>query len=238
MLVKSWKRYARQIEFLGKKRQNLIEKSNVVVVGCGALSNTVTSLLVRMNVKRIRLIDRDRVEESNLPRCMLFDERDIGKPKAKVLQRKLKKINSECGIESVIKQLDEKNLDLLEDFDIVIDCSDNMETKHLINIFCLKRKKPWVFGALSHDEGFFAAFSGKKPCLSCIFPQKRKKPKRVKAVFSPLPNILGSLQVVEAVRIMTKTNPSYGILYHVSLREMKISPLRISQRECEICKPY
>jgi adenylyltransferase/sulfurtransferase len=231
-------RYSRQVGYLGKASQKAIERSSAVLVGCGALANSASSLLVRMNFRRIRLLDNDVVVESNLPRCVLFESRDIGKQKAKVLEGKLAGIGSDTRIEALTERLTDRNLDLLSGFDVIIDCTDNLESRRLINRFSVKNGVPWVYGALAGDESFVASFRGGRPCFSCLFPEGKSPSPEMECilrVFSPLPALIGSLQAGQAVRIVTG-KACFGRLFHLSLSDMKISTSGIRpDPHCSTC---
>src|SRR3989344_6144836 len=127
-------RYDRQIKFdkFGKKGQLLISQATVALVGIGALGSHVLDILARAGVGNIKIIDRDIVELHNLQRQALFDEFDIGKPKALAAYEKIRKINSEIKIEYFIADLDYENLNLLKS-DLILDCTDNIYTRFLIN---------------------------------------------------------------------------------------------------------
>jgi adenylyltransferase/sulfurtransferase len=230
-------RYSRQVGYIGKASQKAIEKSCAVIVGCGALGNAASSLLVRMNFRGVRLLDNDVVVESNLPRCVLFNEGDVGKQKSEFLKGKLGRIGSDTRIEALQESLTDRNLDLLKGFDVIIDCTDNMESRHLINHFSVGRGVPWVYGALAGDEGFLASFKG-KPCFSCLFPEGKSPPPEMSCnlrIFSPLPAIIGSLQAVQAVKIVTGV-ACFGRLFHLSLSDMKIIPSDVRpDPHCKVC---
>ena len=216
-------RYSRQVGYLGREAQEAIERSSAAVVGCGALGNVASSLLARMNFSRVRLIDSDVVEESNLPRCVLFGQDDVGRKKAGVLEKRLRKIGSDTRIEVMEERLSLRNLKLLDGFDVVVDCTDSMKSRRLINGFCVEKGIPWVYGALTEDEGFVASFRG-RPCFSCLFPEGKSPRKDLESntrIFSPLPAMMGSLQAAQAVRIATGRS-RFGGLYHLSLRDMSL----------------
>ena len=125
---------------LGKEAQAKLQNSLVAIVGLGALGTVSANLLCRAGVGHLVLVDRDLVELDNLQRQVLFDEGDISKPKAIRVAEKLRKINSEIKIESYFENLDQDTIDLL-DTDLVLDCTDNLETRFLINDYCKKNKK-------------------------------------------------------------------------------------------------
>ena len=154
--------FSRQIPYLGMKKQDMLLRSKVVVVGCGGLGSFVTSMLVRSGVGFVRVIDHDVVEESNLHRVSLFNGEDIGKSKAFLAEKRLKSINPEGRVEGIEDNLNPANAEkLLSGFDVVVDCSDNMEVRYLINRFCFKNEKPWVYGSILRDKGVSSTFPPK-----------------------------------------------------------------------------
>ena len=140
-------RYSRQmlLKEIGEEGQSKLDYKKVVIVGIGALGTVAAELLARAGIGSLRLIDRDVVEESNLQRQILFTEKDVGKSKSVMAAEKLKEINSLIKIESYPLHLDPKNVSLLQDADLVLDCTDNLETRFLINDHCRKEKIPWIY---------------------------------------------------------------------------------------------
>src|ERR1700731_3826880 len=145
-------KYSRQILFagIGQEGQERLLGASAVVVGCGAIGAATANLLVRAGVGRIRIIDRDFVEPSNLQRQTLFDETDAlaALPKAVAAERKLRAINSSLTVEGRVADLSPRNAaDLLASFDLILDGTDNFETRFLINDFAVQNAKPWIYAA-------------------------------------------------------------------------------------------
>src|SRR6478752_8712419 len=144
-------RYSRQMRFagIGEKGQRKLLDSRVTLCGCGALGTVLANHLVRAGVGFVRIVDRDFIETHNLQRQILFDEQDVADnlPKAEAAARKLRKINSTVTIEAVVTDLDHTNiLELVSDADLILDGTDNFETRYLINDAAVKLGKPWIFG--------------------------------------------------------------------------------------------
>jgi molybdopterin/thiamine biosynthesis adenylyltransferase len=164
-------RYSRQERFqpLGAEGQRRIRAARVALVGCGALGSVQAELLVRAGVGHVRLIDRDFVEWSNLQRQFLFDESDAreGLPKAAAAARRLKLINSDVEIEPVVADLTPSNAtELLEDAGLILDATDNFETRYLINDFAVRSGVPWIYGAAVGSYGLKMAIApGRSACL-------------------------------------------------------------------------
>jgi molybdopterin-synthase adenylyltransferase len=204
-------RYSRQLLFsgIGNEGQHKLMESRVLVVGCGALGTVISNHLARSGVGTIKIVDRDYVEFSNLQRQMLFDESDAEKalPKAVAAEEKLKKINSEITIEGIVANVELKNIDdLLHDVDIVIDGTDNFETRFLLNDACYKKGIPFVYGGAVSSRGMSAIFIPEvTPCLRCFIASGDESGQTCDSigVISPIVDIVASYQVVEALKFLT-----------------------------------
>ena len=174
MDAKTRERYSRQILFteIGEQGQERLRGSSAVVVGCGALGTALANLLVRAGVGRLRIVDRDFVEESNLQRQTLFEESDArdALPKAVAAERRLAAINSDVKVEGVVADLDAKNAeDLLSGFPLLLDGTDNFEARFLVNDYAVKSGVPWVYAAVVASYGVTMAIRpGHTPCLACL----------------------------------------------------------------------
>ena len=148
-------RYIRQeaLKEIGKEGQSRIRNARIVVIGVGALGTYVSEMLVRAGFGKVLLIDADKVDLTNLHRQTLFDEKDVGKFKVEAAKKKLRKINSEIEIISKKKFLEKKNKKLIKDYDLIIDCTDKMSSRHIINDVCEKFNKPWIYSAASGTKG-------------------------------------------------------------------------------------
>lgn len=170
-------RYSRQIRFapFGSIGQARLKAAKVAIVGCGALGTFQAAALARAGVGLLRIIDRDVIEWSNLQRQWLFDEEDAreGRAKAAAASAQILKINSEVQVEALAVDLNASNIeDVLEGVDLILDGTDNFETRFLINDFAVERGLPWVYGAAVGSYGLaFPVFPGIGPCMRCIYPQ-------------------------------------------------------------------
>jgi molybdopterin/thiamine biosynthesis adenylyltransferase len=204
-------RYSRQARFrpLGAEGQRRIRAARVALVGCGALGSVQVELLVRAGVGHVRLIDRDFVEWSNLQRQVLFDESDAreGLPKAVAAARRLKLINSEVEIEPAVADLTPANAaDLLEDAELILDATDNFETRYLINDFAVRAGTPWIYGAAVGSYGLKMAIApGRTACLRCVYPQAPEGPQptcETEGVLGPVTAAIAALQAADALKIL------------------------------------
>lgn len=170
-------RYSRQIRFagVGVEGQKRLGAARVGIVGCGALGTFHAGALARAGVGYLRVIDRDVIEWSNLQRQWLFEEEDAReeRPKAVAAAAHLAKVNSSIVVEPVAADVNAGNIeDLLEGVDLVLDATDNFETRFLLNDFAVERGVPWIYGAAVGSYGLaFAVMPGVGPCLRCIYPE-------------------------------------------------------------------
>ncbi len=176
-MVTREERYSRQILFreIGPEGQSRLGQSKVAIVGCGATGSALASLLARAGVGYLRLIDRDYVEPSNLQRQVLFDEQDAEQslPKAVAAANKIRAFNSEVSIEPVVADLTPDNIEsLLDGVQLVLDGTDNFETRYLINDFCTKTSLPWIYtAAVGSYCVAMNVIPGETACLTCVFPE-------------------------------------------------------------------
>ena len=184
-------RYARQLVLpeIGSEGQRRLAASRAVVVGLGALGALAAGLLARAGVGRLRLIDRDLVERTNLQRQLLYDEADVGAPKAEVAAERLRQANPEIAIEGFARDVNRATAEaLLRDADVIVDGTDNMETRFLLNEAALAWNRPFVYAGVIGTEGMvFAVVPPEGACLRCLLPQL------------PLP---GSLPTCDTVGVM------------------------------------
>lgn len=218
-MQKELERYSRQILFqpIGKEGQMKLLKSRAVIVGMGALGTVIANHLVRSGVGHIRMIDRDFVELSNLQRQSLYNEEDAAGqlPKVIAAEKRLKEINSSVTIEPMIADINMNNAeDLLSEFNVIVDGTDNFLTRYLINDVAVKHGIPWVHGGAVSSRGMFATIiPGQTPCYRCLFPDLpagRGETCDTVGVLSPITDIIGSFEAVEVLKLLVgaKTNPN------------------------------
>jgi adenylyltransferase/sulfurtransferase len=205
-------KYSRQVLFapIGPQGQERLRQANVVIVGCGALGTTQASMLVRAGVGKLRIIDRDYVEESNLQRQFLFDESDAAQklPKAIAAEQKLRQINMDVQVEGVIADVEAQNIEgLIEGFDLILDGTDNFETRFLLNDAAVKHHIPWIYGAVVASYGLtFTVIPARTACLSCFLPLSPtglQETCDTMGVIGPAVSWVSTLQVSEALKILT-----------------------------------
>src|SRR2546421_6265980 len=204
-------RYSRQLLFggIGAEGQRRLAIARVAIVGCGATGSALASLLARAGVGTIRIIDRDYVEPSDLQRQVLFDEADAAEslPKAVAAARKISAFNSEILVEAKVADLTPENIEeLLEDNSLILDATDNFETRYLINDFAVKRGRAWIYAAAVASYAVtMNVLPGKTACLSCIFPappQGAVETCDTAGILNAAVNLVGSIQAAEALKFL------------------------------------
>jgi len=209
-------RYSRQVRFtpFGEKGQQRLGRARVVIVGCGALGSFQAAALARAGAGYLRIVDRDYVELSNLQRQWLFDERDAeeGIPKAVAAARRLRRINSSIEIEPAVADLTPGNaLDLLSGVDLILDGSDNFETRYLINDFAVQESVDWIYGGAVASYGIaMSVIPGQTACLRCVYPEPPAGAQptcETAGVLNTVTAAVASWQVSLAYRILAGDEP-------------------------------
>ncbi len=239
-------RYSRQVFFsgIGEAGQNRIAASAVLVVGCGALGSNIANLLVRAGVGTVKIVDRDFVELSNLQRQVLFDEADAeGRlPKAVAAVKKLQAINANVQVEAVIQDVNARNIEaLVTGVDLVMDATDNMETRYLVNDTCVKHGIPWIYGGVIGATGMtMDIIPGQTACLRCLSdmpPAPGTTPTcETEGVLGGTPAMIASIQATEALKIMVGHKPVGGNLIHIDLWENEYNRFQVNVHpDCPTC---
>ncbi len=251
MVPESLERYSRQMRFppLGEAGQRKLVQSKVALCGCGALGTVLANHLARAGVGRLRIIDRDFIETHNLQRQILFDEDDVAQnlPKAEAAARKLRAINSEIEIEAVVTDIDHTNiLELVGDADLILDGTDNFETRYLINDAAVKLGKPWIYGGVIGSEGqTMTIIPGKTPCLRCLIetapPPGMTPTCETAGVLGPAVAVIASFEAVEAVKVLAGAWDALNVnlimvdVWDWTFRQLKIAGL-LGKVDCPCCK--
>ena len=244
-------RYSRQILFtgVGREGQTKLAQSRAVIIGCGALGAMQAETLARAGVGRLRIIDRDFIEESNLQRQIMFEEQDVAErlPKAVAAAARIARINSEIEVESVVQDVNYTNVeDLIADADVVLDGTDNFEARFLLNDAAVKLDKPWVYGAAVGAYGLQMTIRPQKtPCLRCVFPEAPPPGTSptcdTAGVILPIVATIASFQAAEALKILTEQfDRLHGTLIQIDLWENSFMRLKLNglreRGECRVCE--
>lgn len=204
-------RYSRQILFrgVGAEGQRRLAVARVAVVGCGATGSSVASLLARSGVGTIRIIDRDYVEPSNLQRQTLFDESDAREslPKAVAAARRIAAFNSQIVVEPKVADLTPENIEgLLEGMELILDGTDNFETRYLVNDHAVKNSVPWIYAAAVGSYGVtLNVLPGTTACLACVFPDSPQgtfETCETAGILNSAVNLVASIEATEALKLL------------------------------------
>ena len=241
-------RYSRQILIpeIGQKGQERLSESSVLIAGCGGLGTVLANSMVRIGVNKVRIIDKDYVELNNLPRQILFDEEDMRKktPKAIAAADKLCQINSETKIEPIVGELNPNNIEeLMKDVDLVLDGTDNFETRFLINDASIKLGIPWVYAGVVSTFGMcYAIIPGKTPCFKCFIdkvpPPGSTPTNETVGVLGAAVNITASIESMEALKIIIGDYDSLYkklVYFDAWYGTWKLIDIKKGEKRCPVC---
>jgi adenylyltransferase/sulfurtransferase len=240
-------RYIRQTLYpgIGVEGQRKLLAAHVLVVGCGALGTGIANTLARSGIGHLTIIDRDFIELNNLQRQTLFDEEDLKNnlPKAVAAANKLRKINSEIEIEALVEDFNYENaLDLVRAADIVLDGTDNFETRYLINDACVKLSKPWVYSGVIAAYGVTTTIvPGQTPCLRCLFPDPPPPGSTptcdTAGIIGSIVGVISSISAGEALKLLVGKGRINRGLLSIDLWQNSYERLPIEQPipDCPCC---
>src|SRR5688572_1410081 len=241
-------RYSRQILFpeIGKAGQEKLLNSRVLILGCGALGASHAEMLARAGIGKLRIVDRDFVEFTNLQRQTLFKESDAAErlPKAAAAKTRIAEINSEIEVEAVIKDVNNSNVEsLIDGCDLILDGTDNFQVRYLLNDACVKHSKTWIYGAAVSSYGTtMTVIPGETPCLRCIFeemPDAGSSPTCDTAgVIMPIISSISSVQVSEAIKLLVgKRAELHGSLMQIDVWANDWRKIKLAGRnpDCKTC---
>jgi molybdopterin/thiamine biosynthesis adenylyltransferase len=231
---------------IGVEGQDRLLASRAAIVGCGAIGAAAANLLVRAGVGHLRIIDRDFVEPSNLQRQTLFEESDAVEalPKAAAAERKLRSIHSSVLVEGIVADLHPRNVQqLLGGFDLLLDGTDNFETRFLINDFAVKSAKPWIYAAAVASYGLTMTIRpGLTPCLACLLETSDaghglEETCDTIGVLGPVVNLIASLEVSEALKLLAgREDVLHGRLISCDVWTGRMQSIRVARNPaCRAC---
>ncbi len=244
-------RYGRQTRFppLGEQGQRRLREARALVCGCGALGSAAANTLVRGGVGTVRIVDRDVVELGNLQRQVLCDEDDARQalPKAIAAARKLRLANATVAVEPVVADVDHANIErLCEGVDVIVDGTDNFETRFLLNDVAVARGLPWIYGGCVGAEGrTMTVVPGQTPCLRCLLPDCPAPGSTptcdTAGILGPIVGLIAAIEAVEAMKILSgaleavSTSLTVVDLWSCRVRQIDVAGLR-GQVDCPCCK--
>jgi adenylyltransferase/sulfurtransferase len=198
------KRYERQIKVFGEDGQERLKNAKVFIAGAGGLGSAISIYLTSAGIGRIRIVDDEKIELSNLNRQILHWDKDVGKRKAASAEEKLKKINPYVRVEAISETIEENNvLALVDDFDLIVDAMDNFHTRYLLNRIAIAKNIPFFHGAINGLYGQATTIiPGKTACLKCIFPEP--PPLMTFPVIGATCGVIGCIQATEVIKHLIK----------------------------------
>ena len=234
---------------IGPEGQRRLLASQATVVGCGAIGAAAANLLVRAGVGSLKIIDRDFVEPSNLQRQTLFDESDArdALPKAVAAERKLRSINSGVEVKGVVADLSPRNAEeLLSNCDLILDGTDNFETRFLVNDFAVKADRPWIYAAGVASYGLTMTIRpGITPCLACLLDSGQSSHSLEETcdtvgVLGPIVNLIASWEVAEALKILAgHAELLHGRLISCDVWTGRMQSIRLAHiPDCRACAKH
>ena len=239
-------RYSRHIllDDIGIEGQEKILSSHVVVIGAGGLGSAAAPYLAAAGVGKITFIDHDVVDLTNLQRQIMHKQNSIGMPKVSSAKNMLQELNPDLNVVAIEQKVTAELLDeLLADTTVVLDCTDNFTSRHLINAACVKHKTPLVSGAAIRFDGQLTVIDPRQkgtPCYACLFPKDQKFDEvqcSTMGVFSPLVGIIGAMQAAQALQVLVGFGqPLVGRMLLWNALNTEINEIRITRNpECIVC---
>ncbi len=237
-------RYTRHFPVIGLEGQASLKKAKILIIGAGGLGNSAAQYLCAAGMGELGIVDHDTVSLNNLHRQVLFTEEDIGNLKVTCIKNRLIAQNPYCKISPYSVNLNEENAEqIMQPYDLVLDCCDNYRTRYLINDVCHLLKKPLISASIYQFQGQLSVFNYQEgPCYRCIYPQPpppELSPNcEIAGVLGVLPGILGSLQAAEAIKIITKQGqPLLKRLLQMNVATLCFQEYEINKNPgCPLCQ--
>jgi molybdopterin/thiamine biosynthesis adenylyltransferase len=212
-------RYRRQtlVEELGQKGQELLAKKHAIVIGAGGLGSNSANLLVRIGIGSIDIIDNDIVDITNLHRTSVFSEHDIGNSKALIVQERLQPVNTMVHVKGINEKVTSENIkSFVHHADVIIDGTDNIPLRILINEVSIQNRIPWVYAGVYGTVGMVMGILPKKtPCFQCITQNIPDLSAYETPVLGSLPATIAAIQINETIKVLLGRQPSGLIIYDV-----------------------
>ena len=234
-------RYRRQLIMpeIGEQGQQRLKRATVLIAGLGGLGSIVAYYLAAAGVRHLKISDMDRVAVHNLNRQILHLSTDIGTLKTESARFKLAALNPWCHIETMASRIDGDSVDaMVSSCDLIMDGTDNVGTRRVLNRASLSNGIPYIFGAVGGFDGMVSTFiPGQTACLECLFPAGTREPAGEIGVIGPTAGVVASLQSAEAIKILAGQNPGLaGTLMHFHGLSMRLNKTVIDPNpDCHVC---
>tara|TARA_B100001741_G_C16448147_1_gene549020 strand:+ start:211 stop:960 length:750 start_codon:yes stop_codon:yes gene_type:complete len=242
---KELERYSRQIilKDVSFNGQKLISDSKVLIVGMGGLGCPIVDYLARAGIRKIGIVDHDKINTSNLHRQSMYYSNEIGKYKVDVIKKKIFKIDSKIKIFKFKEKIQKHNIDkIIRNFDIIVDGSDNFKTKFLLNEFSIKYRKKLIVGAISKFDGHVFTFDFERknePCLKCFYqsePSDEILNCDAEGILGPVAGLVGNIQSNEVLKkILHIGNDLNSSILIINLKNLNFRKVKFSKRKKCIC---
>lgn len=230
-------KYSRQLllKEIGLPGQLQLAQKKIAIIGIGALGTVAAELAARAGIGNILLIDRDYIEESNLQRQSLFTEQNINKSKVQTAKEKLQIINSKINIQAEAISLSQTNINILKNVDLILDCTDNLQTRFLINDYAKKNNIPWIYSAAIKTEGYILPIFPSSPCLRCFLKETKAETCDMVGVLNSITHTIASLQFTIALQILLKKQLEQHLI-HFNIWTQELKKIKIKQNpSCPSC---
>lgn len=238
-------RYKRHLDLpkMGIEGQKELKSASVLVVGLGGLGSISSLYLTLAGIGTVGLVEDDQVALSNLHRQILYTTDEIDQPKLDIASEKLKQHNPDVTLNTFPLKLNQENsIEIIKDYDLVVDGTDNVKSRQVINQTCVTLQKPYVFGAVNLYDGQVSVFhSTHGPCMECVFPingqEEREKNSEQLAVLSTLPATIAAMQATEVIKLIAGLgNPLIGELLIFNILNSNIERVALQKNpNCPIC---
>ena len=238
-------RYTKQLQLsqIGEAGQLMLKKASVLVIGAGGLGSPVLAYLAAAGVGRLTIVDPDRVSLSNLQRQVVHDTPSLGRLKVDSAAERIQQVNPEIQIDKIPLAFDAANASqLVYGKSVVVDCTDNLETRLLINESCVNQGVPFIYGAVFEFEGQVAVFDAARgPCLRCMMPQvpapEAIPNPQVHGLLGTVPGLIGVIQATEVIKLLVGIgDPLIGRLLVADLLSSSFIVVKLQKRaDCPVC---
>lgn len=217
--------------------QDKLTKAKILCIGAGGLGSPALTYLSIMGIGNIDIIDYDNVEFSNLNRQFIFTEKNINQNKAVLTKKYIKNINKKLNCKIYTEKLTDKNITaILKNYNIVLDCTDNLKTKLLINNYALNLNIPVIHGAIFGYEGYVTILQKNKICLNCIYTHLKINECTNYGVYGPSAGIVGIIQASETIKFLIKKETLNRKIFFINLKNLKCKLININKNNtCNVC---
>jgi molybdopterin/thiamine biosynthesis adenylyltransferase len=207
-------KYIRQetLKEIGAEGQKLIKNAKIAIIGLGALGTVTSQLLTRAGIGELLLVDKDKITLDNLHRQLLYKEKHVGQLKTEITKKELQEINKDTKINTITEYLAKENTQILDDYDLILDCTDNMQTRFIINDYCKEKNKTWIHAAATGIKGNVLVVDNPDEFKKIIRTGETFDNCEEIGVINTLTTMISAIQTTQALRIITGKKPEQGLI--------------------------